>query len=480
MRELLEGLADGPRDDAELGLEIRSLEEAQQTEEDVDAVERPIEHLHLDHGVELAQHVHDVLLELASIVSELQEPRAPRVLGVEVDVEARFRVEGSHLRNLPQPHAHAAHVQPDGQHLDVVPRADEVIHGMARLERRADELGELGEHSRENKEAEDGLKEAPEVVIVDLRLVVRVVVVRLRRGAVRTVFDLDVAALRKVKVDDQVAEVPQLAVVRQHLHLQVLGVLVDEKAVFEVLDQLIERVLAQINVNHHREAGLAPFQGGRVEPVRHAPDVEFAVFVKLEAWVAGVGAALRVGLRAAAHFVLCLGIVKPGGGDEHWVDTVRVHVALIDHRAHLAAEAPVRAAVPKLSLARLVARSRLVQENAADDDVLGRHVSFPHRRVQGHGGRGVGGLGHGHSLHRERDVVLHEVAAAVGPVAGGAIVREEHRLVAPRVLADAEVAPFLYFRRRGRDWSARGDWVARRRRGGDIECAPAVFVVAAL
>ena len=29
VRELLEGLADGPRDDAELGLEIRSFEEAQ-------------------------------------------------------------------------------------------------------------------------------------------------------------------------------------------------------------------------------------------------------------------------------------------------------------------------------------------------------------------------------------------------------------------------------------------------------------------
>ena len=106
-------------------------------------------------------------------------------------------------------------------------------------------------------------------------------VVRLRRGAVRAVLDLDVAALRKVKVDDQVAEVPQLAVVRQHLHLEVLGVLVDEEAILEVLDQLIEGVLAQVDVDHHREAVLAASQGGRVEPVRNALDVEFGVFVKL-------------------------------------------------------------------------------------------------------------------------------------------------------------------------------------------------------
>ena len=152
---------------------------------------------------------------------------------------------------------------------------------MARLERRADELGELGAQSRDDKETEDGLDEAPEVVTVDLRLVVRVVVVRLRRGAVRAVLDLDVATLRKVKVDDQVAKVPQLAVVRQHLHLQVLGVFVDEEAVLEVLDQLIEGVLAQVDVDHHREAVLAASQGGRVEPVRNALDVEFGVFVKL-------------------------------------------------------------------------------------------------------------------------------------------------------------------------------------------------------
>ena len=53
--------------------------------------------------------------------------------------------------------------------------------------------------------------------------------------------------------------------------------------------------------------------------------------------------------------------------------------------------------------------------------------------------------------------------------------------MAPRVLADAQVAPLLYVRRRGQDRRARvGARVTRGRRRGDVEGAPAVFIVAAL
>mmetsp|Transcript_7742 Transcript_7742/g.34139 ORF Transcript_7742/g.34139 Transcript_7742/m.34139 type:complete len:839 (+) Transcript_7742:127-2643(+) len=434
-------------------LEVAVLEEPQQAEEDVDAVHGGVRTLDLDDGVEAVHHFRHELLEVRTAVLQLEHARVLR--DVLVHVVSRLGVKLAQGDELHDPQGDARDVQGDGHEVDVVPGAAEVLLGRARLPHDGHELHELSPRRREDQETKHALRDDPAVVLLLTFGVARRKPVRLGLGEVDAVPDDDVAALAELERDLRVREVPAHGVVRQQLGVELLRVLVQVKAVLQVAHHLVELILAEVNVDEHAEPVRARPQRLVVEAERNALLVQLALLVECTR-LDGKRAVVRpnvvvrvvVGTRrgrargvrrvqhraslgAAAEHRLRSRVVNVRANHKRRVNAKGRGGCLNRAGAHIA-----RDVLSEFARARLLREPGLMQQQTADDDVLGGDKPLAHRLDNRDGRSGVCRLWDGETCQSISQSVRVVLAATLEEVilrAEVGLVLQEHGSVALRI-----------------------------------------------
>mmetsp|Transcript_4256 Transcript_4256/g.19155 ORF Transcript_4256/g.19155 Transcript_4256/m.19155 type:complete len:863 (+) Transcript_4256:110-2698(+) len=437
-------------------LEVAVLEEPQEAEEDVDAVHGGVRTLDLDDGVEAVHHVRHEVLEVRPAVLQLEHARVLRDVLVRVVPSLGVKLtQGDELRD---PQGDARDVQGDGHEVDVVPGAAEVLLRGARLPHDGHDLHELTPRRREDQETKHALRDDPAVVLLLTLGVARRVPVRLGLREVDAVPDDDVAALAELERDLRVREVPAHGVVRQQLGGELLRVLVEVKAVLEVAHHLVELTLAEVNVDEHAEPVRARPQRLVVEAERNAllvqlallvectrldgkravirPDVVVRVVVQTRRGRRGRARGVRrvkhrAILGAAAEHRLRSRVVNLRANHKRRVNAKGSGGCLNRAGAHIAGDV-----LSEFARARLLREAGLMQQQTADDDVLGGDKPLAHRLDNRDGRSGVCRLWDGktcQSISQSVRVVLAATLEEVILRAEVGLVLQEHGSVALRI-----------------------------------------------